>query len=184
MHCRIWCSALEVLAAVVWSWDACCVHCESYCSTHTLVLLMMGIMMPETCWDRSLIINIRLVASCWFLSLHPKYSLCFHLVPKYCSSHRSWHGQSVFLIPAHKDAARNYPSDREFLCVELFRFIFNTLVYKSAYSLIWLISSPTEMATKAQHIHNMSRTILISPSLVFVWCQTCLFNERANRSME
>ena len=37
---------------------------------HTIVLLMMGIMMPKTCWD-SLIINIRLVASCWFLSLHP-----------------------------------------------------------------------------------------------------------------
>ena len=28
-------------------------------------------MMPETCWDKSLIINIRLIASCWFLSLHP-----------------------------------------------------------------------------------------------------------------
>jgi len=24
---------------------------------------------PETCWDRSLMINIRLVASCWFLSV-------------------------------------------------------------------------------------------------------------------
>ena len=35
-------------------------------AVHTLVLLMMGIMMPETCWDRSLIINIKLVASCWF----------------------------------------------------------------------------------------------------------------------
>jgi len=33
---------------------------------HGLVLLMMGIMMPETCWDRSLIINIESVASCWF----------------------------------------------------------------------------------------------------------------------
>ena len=42
-----------------------------YAAVHTLVLLMMGIMMPETCWDKSLIINIRLVASCWFLSLHP-----------------------------------------------------------------------------------------------------------------
>jgi len=41
-----------------------------YAVVHGLVLLMMGIMMPETCWDRSLIINIRLVASCWFLSLH------------------------------------------------------------------------------------------------------------------
>jgi len=37
---------------------------------HSLFLLKVGIMMPETCWDRSLIINIRLVSSCWFLSLH------------------------------------------------------------------------------------------------------------------
>ena len=42
-----------------------------YAAVHTLVLLMRGIMMPETCWDRSLIINMRLVASCWFLFLHP-----------------------------------------------------------------------------------------------------------------
>ena len=49
VHCRIWCSALVVMAVVVWSWDASCVHCESYCSTYTLVILMMGIMMPETC---------------------------------------------------------------------------------------------------------------------------------------
>ena len=31
-------------------------------------------MMPETCWD-SLIINIRLVASCLFLSLHPNLTI-------------------------------------------------------------------------------------------------------------
>ena len=102
VYCRIWCSALVVMAVVVWSWDAICVHCKSYCQTvtftvntvrvpaphnhshhnhcrtpyaavHTLVLLMMGIMMPETCWAKSLIINIRLVASCWFLSLHPTF---------------------------------------------------------------------------------------------------------------
>ena len=42
-----------------------------YAVVHSLVLLKMGVMMAETCWDRSLIINIRLVASCWFLSLHP-----------------------------------------------------------------------------------------------------------------
>ena len=42
-----------------------------YAAVHTLILLMMGIMMPETCWDKSLIINNRLVASCWFLSLYP-----------------------------------------------------------------------------------------------------------------
>ena len=50
----------------------------SYAAVHTLVLLMMGIMMPETCWDRSLIINIRLVASCWFLSLHPTFMMHGH----------------------------------------------------------------------------------------------------------
>jgi len=42
-----------------------------YAVIHGFVLLMMGIMMPETCWDTSLKINIRLVASCWFISLHP-----------------------------------------------------------------------------------------------------------------
>ena len=81
---------------VVWSWVVSCVHCVKVHTVHTaydpaphncsqhnqcrtpyavipgLVLLMMGIMMPETCWDRSLIIKIRLVASCWFISLHPQ----------------------------------------------------------------------------------------------------------------
>jgi len=33
---------------------------------HGLILLMMGKMMPETCRDRSLIIKIEFVASCWF----------------------------------------------------------------------------------------------------------------------
>ena len=46
-----------------------------YAAVRSLVLLMMAIMMPETCWDKSLIINIRLVASCWFLSLHPAWSI-------------------------------------------------------------------------------------------------------------
>jgi len=45
-----------------------------YAVVYGLVLMMMGIMMPETCWDRSLIINIGLVASCWFLSLHSTIS--------------------------------------------------------------------------------------------------------------
>ena len=39
---------------------------------------MMGIMMPETCSDKSLIINIRLVASCRFLSLHPTFMMHGH----------------------------------------------------------------------------------------------------------
>ena len=46
-----------------------------YAVIHSLVLLKMGIMLSETCWDISLIIrvNTRLVASCWFLFLHPIY---------------------------------------------------------------------------------------------------------------
>ena len=44
---------------------------EQDCVLPHMVFLKMGIMMPETCCDRSLIINIRLVATCWFLSLHP-----------------------------------------------------------------------------------------------------------------
>ena len=39
VHCRIWCSALVVLAVVVWSWDASCVHSESYCSTPAFISL-------------------------------------------------------------------------------------------------------------------------------------------------
>jgi len=99
VYYRVWCSALVVLAEVVWSWVTSCVHCVKFtveqfhtvhtacdpaphnlsqhnqCRTpyavvHGLVLLMMGIIMPETWWDRSFIMNIRLFASCWFLSLH------------------------------------------------------------------------------------------------------------------
>jgi len=33
VHSCVWYSALVVLAVVVWSWDASCVHCESYCLT-------------------------------------------------------------------------------------------------------------------------------------------------------
>jgi hypothetical protein len=57
-----------------------------YAAVHTLVLLMMGIMMPETCWDRSLLINIRLVVSCWFLSLHTTTFCGSRLKPKIISS--------------------------------------------------------------------------------------------------
>ena len=40
-------------------------------------------MMPKTCSDRSLTMNIRLVASCWFLSLHPTFMMCSHKSPKF-----------------------------------------------------------------------------------------------------
>ena len=99
MYYRIRCSALVVLAVVMWSWVTSRVHCvkvtvrtvtftkctrlttqlhkttanhsqHNQCRTphavgHGLLVLMMGIMMSETYWDRSLIINIELVASCW-----------------------------------------------------------------------------------------------------------------------
>jgi len=105
----MWCSALFVLAVVVWSWVASCVHCVKVTVTvensnlhtvhtacdpaphnhsqhnqrrtpyevaHSLVLLMMGIMMPKTRRDTSLIINMRLVAFCRFLSLHATNIFC------------------------------------------------------------------------------------------------------------
>ena len=95
VYYRIWCSAL-----FCWLWSCGAALCESYCSTvhvpsphnrsqhnqcrtphavvQGLVLLTMGIMMPETCWNISLIINIWLVASCWFLSLHPMFMMHGH----------------------------------------------------------------------------------------------------------
>ena len=44
------------MAVAVWSWDAGCVHCEGYCSTG----------------------RVRLVASCWSLSLHPTFMMHGH----------------------------------------------------------------------------------------------------------
>jgi len=65
-------------------WPWLCGACRTpYAVVHGLVLPMMGIMMPETCWDRSFIINIRLVASCWFLSLHPTFMMHGHKSLKY-----------------------------------------------------------------------------------------------------
>jgi len=57
-----------------------------YAAVRTLVLVMVGIMMPETCWDRSLIINIGLVASCWFLSLHPTFMMHGHKSLKFVNA--------------------------------------------------------------------------------------------------
>ena len=54
-----------------------------YAAVHNLVLLMVGIMMPETCWDKSLMLNIRLVASCWFLFLHPTFMTHGHTSLKF-----------------------------------------------------------------------------------------------------
>jgi len=51
VYYRVWCSALVVLDVVMWSWDASQHNqCRTpYAVIHSLVLLMMGIMMPETC---------------------------------------------------------------------------------------------------------------------------------------
>ena len=64
-----------------------------YAAVHTLVLLMMGIMMPETCWDRSLKIIIRLVASCWFLCLHPMFIYLFIYIHSFIH---------LFMMHSHK----------------------------------------------------------------------------------
>jgi hypothetical protein len=71
---------------------------------YTLVLLVMCIMMPETCWDKSLIINIRLVASCWFLSLHPNSQesiyiclpACYQRGCHWTDFHEIWHWRPLW----------------------------------------------------------------------------------------
>ena len=57
-----------------------------YAGVHTLVLLMMGVMTPETCWDRSSIINIKSVASCWFLFLHPTLTTVAYVISQLITS--------------------------------------------------------------------------------------------------
>ena len=80
----MWCAALVLLDVVGSGCGALSCGCEhnryqphpaepaqhTTCSNIRLVLLKMGIMMPETCWD--IVKNKHLtVASCWFsLSLH------------------------------------------------------------------------------------------------------------------
>ena len=90
------------LAVVVWSCVVSCVHCVKYTArlqpqptqpgrtphavVHSIILLVMGIMMPETCWDIILIVNIELVASCWFsLSLRLIFTMPGHKKLKYSS---------------------------------------------------------------------------------------------------
>ena len=72
----VWTAAYGVLH---WWWRLwlCGAGMQAVCTVKVTVLLMMGIMMPETCWD-SLIINITLVAFFWSLSLHPKFVMHGH----------------------------------------------------------------------------------------------------------
>jgi hypothetical protein len=79
-----------------------------YAAVHTTVLLMMGIMMPETCWD-SLIINIRLVASCWFLSLHHNLTKSSNLCPVTALNALYANNSYVFVPTSPKRATRRPP---------------------------------------------------------------------------
>ena len=76
-----------------------------YAAVHTLVLLIMGIMMPETWWDKSLIINIRLVASCWFLSLHPTFMMHGHKSLKLAKK-IDWNTKFLCTLPLHCSPTR------------------------------------------------------------------------------
>ena len=61
-----------------------------YAVAHGLVLLMMDVMMPETCWGRSFIINIRLIATCWYFclfTLQIYFALIFYLWTSGCLLH-------------------------------------------------------------------------------------------------
>jgi len=80
---RLCSTAYGVLHWLCWLW-LCGAGTRVVCTVWKLSLVMkMGIMMPETCWDRSLTINIKLVTSCWFLSLHPTFMMHFHKSLKY-----------------------------------------------------------------------------------------------------
>ena len=48
------------------------------CSNMALVLLKMGIMMPETCWETEVNNKNLIVASCWFSSLHTLLTMHGH----------------------------------------------------------------------------------------------------------
>ena len=79
------CGCMELGSELCALWRLLFDQCRTpYAAVHSLVLLMMGIMMPETCWDKSLIINVRLVASCWFLSLQPTFMMHGHTSLKKC----------------------------------------------------------------------------------------------------
>ena len=71
----MWCAALVLLDVVGSGCGA--LRCR-VCSNTRLVLLKMGIMMPETCWE--IVKNKPLtVASCWFsLSLHDLLTMHGH----------------------------------------------------------------------------------------------------------
>ena len=76
-HCQR--PSFTPMALTSYGFSPSCYSAEHHMRQYTVLFSWWwGIMMPETCWDRSLTINIRLVASCWFLSLHPTFMMHGH----------------------------------------------------------------------------------------------------------
>jgi len=72
--CSTACGILPGCVGCGWLWS-CGAASWSVCT----VWKLLGIMMPGTYWDRSWIINIELVACCWFsLSLHLMFTMRGH----------------------------------------------------------------------------------------------------------
>ena len=107
-----------------------------YAVERRLVLLKTGIMMPETCWDRSLITNIRLVASCWFLSLHP--ILC------------TWFWLSYQLIESHFIAMVMTGLDF-LLCEWLSQALFQVLPGLHCYDTAWVVTDSQTQVSIESH---------------------------------
>ena len=42
VQCRIWCSAQVMLAVVVWSWEASCVHCDNKHQISCILLVSLS----------------------------------------------------------------------------------------------------------------------------------------------
>ena len=70
--CRLW------LAVVLWSCIVGCVHTDRtpHAVRHGLILLMMGIIMPKTCWDRKFDNKHRIRSILFLLSLHLVRFVC------------------------------------------------------------------------------------------------------------
>jgi len=123
---------------------------------------MMGIMMPETCRDRSLIINIGFVASCWFISLQPTFRDARSQEPKtykHTLGHRSQQHCSHFSIKHTQQKHR-----RHFSVSTCFRYISPRHYY-------WTLSTILSISDKL--IHDVSG---IRSTSVFMWLVIILTN--------
>jgi len=89
MWCSVWLCRLW-LAVVLWSCVVSCVHCVHAVGLG-LILLMMGIMMPETCWDRKLDNKHRISCIVLVRSLHLMFTMRGHKILK---SAVSFHSQT------------------------------------------------------------------------------------------